>query len=156
MKAPSINNIKKNLEKKDSSDLLGYCLRLAKYKKENKELIGFLLFESDDIAGFISNVKEETEHSFSVINISNIYYIKKSVRKILRNVNKYIRFSASDQVEAELLIHFCNCILSFSIPIKKSRQLANLYEAQLKKIDIALSELHPDLQYDLKRQLKQS
>jgi len=153
-KTVSINDIKKNLEQRDSEELIAYCLRLAKYKKENKELIGFLLFESGDIPGFIDNVKEETEHLFSEINKSNIYFIKKSVRKILKNVNKYIRFASFKQVEVELLIHFCNCILSFSIPIKESRQLTNLYETQLQKIESILSELHPDLQYDLKRQLR--
>lgn len=152
MNSYSINDIKKNLQKKDSGELEDYCLRLAKYKKENKELLGFLLYESDDIQGFIEKVKEETNNLFREINKSNIYFIRKSVRKILKNVNKYIRFSSSKQVAAELLIHFCNCILSFSIPIKESRQLNNLYEIQLKKIKDILSELHPDLQYDLKKQ----
>lgn len=154
MKANSINDIKKDLEKRDFKELLSYCLRLAKFKKENKELLGFLLFDSDDILSYIENVKQETVELFMEINKTNIYYIKKSIRKILRNVNKHIRFSISKQVEAELLIHFCNCIITNSIPIEKSRQLINLYETQLKKIDEALSSLHPDLQYDLKKQLK--
>ena len=91
---------------------------------------------------------------FLEINKSNIYFVKKSIRKILRNVNKHIRFALSKQVEAELLIHFCNCISKYSIPVKKSKQLTNLYETQLKKIDEALSTLHPDLQYDLKKQIE--
>ena len=154
MKASSINEIKKELEKRDFKELLAYCLMLAKFKKENKELLGFLLFESDDISNYIENVKQETDDLFLEINKTNIYYIKKSVRKILRNINKHIRFTLSKQVEAELLIHFCNCILKYSIPIKKSRQLINLYETQLKKIEEALSTLHPDLQFDIKRQLQ--
>ena len=153
MKAPSINEIKKELEKKNSIELVAFCLRLAKYKKENKELLGFLLFENDDIPCFIENAKQETNSSFESINKSNIYYIKKSVRKILKYVNKQIRFSSLKQVEAELLIHFCNCIISFSVPLKESRQLMNLYKAQLIKIENVLSELHPDLQYDLRRQI---
>lgn len=153
MKTASINDIKKDLEKRKSTELIAYCLRLAKYKKENKELLGFLLFENDNITCFTENVKQETNNLFMEINKSNIYYVKKSVRKILKNINKYIRFSCSKQVEAELLIHFCNCIISFSIPLKKSHQLMNLYEAQLKKIENVLSEMHPDLQYDLKKLL---
>lgn len=152
MKPHSINDIKKDLEKKNSEELVVYCLRLAKYKKENKELLGFLLFDHDDIPEFLENVKQEIENLFREINKTNIYYIKKSIRKILKELNKNIRFSMSKQIEAELLIHFCNCINSFSVPIKQSQQLSNLYEAQLKRIENSLSELHPDLQYDLKRQ----
>jgi single-stranded DNA-specific DHH superfamily exonuclease len=153
MKAASINEIKKNLEKRDFNELLEYCIRLTKFKKENKELLAFLLFDSGDIPSYIDGVKEEMNDQFNGINKSNIYFIKKSVRKILRLVNKHIRFSLSKQTEAELLIHFCNCIITYSIPIKKSRQLMNLYENQLRKIDESLGSLHPDLQYDLRRQM---
>jgi len=153
MKPSSISEIKKDLEKRASIELLEYCLRLARYKKENKELLAFLLFESDNIPVYVENVKQEIEQQFMEINKSNIYFIKKSVRKILRSINKYIRFALSKQIEAELLIHFCNCLINFSIPLKKSRQLMNLYENQLKKIDAALSTLHPDLQYDFKKLL---
>lgn len=154
MKAASINDIKKELEPRKHAELLSFCLRLAKFKKENKELLTFLLFEADDISAYIENVKKETRECFEEINNSNIYYIKKSVRKILRNVNKHIRFAANKQAEAEMLINFCNNIVDFSIPLNKSKPLLKIYETQLKKIDEALSTLHPDLQYDLRKQLK--
>ncbi|MGN6532489.1 MAG: hypothetical protein ACTHK0_12170 [Ginsengibacter sp.] len=153
MKPASISEIKKELEKRDFNELQGYCLRLARFKKENKELLAFLLFESDNVPAYIENVKQETDAQFEEINKRNIYFIKKSIRKILRSVNKHIRFSQSKQTEAELLIHFCNCIRRYSIPIKNSRQLMNLNESQLKKINAALSTLHHDLQYDLKKQI---
>ena len=154
MKAATINDIKKDLEKRSANELLSYCLRLAKFKKENKELLHFLLFESDDTANYIENIKQETDEMFLEINMSNVHYIKKSVRKILRYINKNIRFTGSKQIEAELLIHFCNGIIKNSMPLKKSRQLSNIYESQLKKIEAVLTTLHPDLQYDLKRQLE--
>jgi hypothetical protein len=153
MKTASLNDIKKELSNQDSAVLLEYCLRLAKFKKENKELLQFLLFEAQDISTYVNEIKSEIEEQFLQMNKSNIYLIKKSVRKILRSINKQIRFSISKQVEAELLIQFCNCIIKHSIPIKKSRQLNNIYENQLKKIDKTLASLHPDLQYDLKREL---
>ncbi len=155
MKAASISEIKKDLEKRGHHELVSYALRLAKFKKENKELLAFLLFEEDNISDYLENIKQETEYLFGEINKNNIYYIKKSVRKILRLLNKHIRIISSKQAEAELLIHFCNCIINYSIPLKKSRQLKNLCEAQLKKIEQALSTLHPDLQYDLKKQLRE-
>lgn len=153
MKTASLNDIKKELSNHNSADLLEYCLRLARFKKENKELLQYLLFEAEDISTYIKEIKSEIEEQFLQMNKSNVYLIKKSVRKILRNINKQIRFSMSRQVEVELLIQFCNCVIKHSIPIKKSRQLNNLYENQLKKIDKALSSLHPDLQYDLKREM---
>ncbi len=153
MKTVSINDIKKELSTRDSKDIFELCLRLAKFKKENKELLQYMLFEAEDISTFIEEAKIEIETQFLQMNKSNVYFIKKSVRKILRNINKQVRFSMSKHVEVELLIQFCNCCINHSIPMKKSRQLNNLFENQLKKIDKTLPALHPDLQYDLKREL---
>src|SRR5450755_436849 len=139
MKAASIHELKKELEARNPIELLSFCVRLAKFKKENKELLTFLLFEADDITTYIENVKQETTVFFNEINTSNIYYIKKTVRKILRHVNKHIRFSSSKQAEAEMLIHFCKCIINFSIPLHKSKPLLKMYETQIKKIDESLS-----------------
>lgn len=153
-KADSIHEIRKELGKKDFDEVVSYCLRLARFKKENKELLAFLLFKEDEVDAFVEDLKQQTSALFSQINHSNVFFVKKSVRKIVRLLNKNIRFTLSKQVEAELLIHFCNCIHQFSIPIKKSRQLSNLYDAQVKKIEQALSALHPDVQYDLRKQIK--
>jgi len=153
MKTASLNQIKNALVNENSEELVEYCLRLAKFKKENKELLQYLLFQAEDISLYIDEVKNEIEEQFVQMNKSNIYFIKKSVRKILRNINKQIRFSSSRHAEVELLIQFCKCIIKHSIPIKKSWQLNNIYENQLKKIDKSLAHLHPDLQYDLKKEL---
>lgn len=154
MKASSLNEIKEELEHKSHKELLLICLRLAKLKKENKELLSFLLFDANNITVYIENIKNETSKYFEEINNSNTYYVKKSIRKVLRFLNKHAKFAGSKQVEAELLIHFCNSVIDFSIPLNKSVQLKKIYEQQLQKIDIALASLHPDLQYDLRRQLK--
>lgn len=151
----SLAEIKKELEKQDKSELLSHCLRLIKFKKENKELLGFLLFESEDIPSFIQKVKDETGSLFEGMNTTNVYFIKKTTRKILRNISKYIRFAESKEIEAELLIYFCTCFDRYSIPVKKSKQLLNIYTSQVKKIESAIDKLHPDLQYDLKKTLNQ-
>ena len=82
MKAASVNEIRKELETRNRAELLAFCLQLAKFKKENKELLTFLIFDSDNLVTYIENVKEETTKLFNEINISNVYYIKKGVRKI--------------------------------------------------------------------------
>ena len=148
-----ISNIKKELESRPRQELLEYCLRLGKFKKENKEFLSFLLFEEEDISAYIEKVNEETSDFFEDMNCSNVYFIKKSVRKIIRNINKHIRFTASKQAEAEILIHFCNTFEQFSLHEKKSRQLENIFISQRKKIDLAISSIHPDLQYDLNQKL---
>lgn len=151
----SLSEIKKELEKRDNSELLADCLRLVKFKKENKELLSFILFESQDLPSFIQKVKDEVDTLFEGINMSNVYFIKKTTRKILRNLTKYIRFTQSPEVEAELLIYFCNCFHQYNIPVKKSKQLMNIYTSQLKKIEGAIEKLHPDLQYDLRKTIIQ-
>ena len=144
-----ISDIKHALENKQRQELLDYCLKLGKFKKENKEFLAFLLFEAEDLASYIEKVNEETSIFFEEMNHSNVYFIKKSVRKIVRNLNKHIKFSTSKQVEAELLIHFCNCFQLHSLHSKKSRQLENIFISQVKKLETAIDALHPDLQYDL-------
>lgn len=144
-----ISDIKKQLENKPRKELLEYCLRLGKFKKENKEFLSFLLFEEEDLSAYIEKVNEETSGFFEEVNLSNVYFIKKSIRKIIRNINKHIRFTASKQAEAEILIHFCNSFEKYSLHGKKSRQLENIFNSQVKKIEAAISGIHPDLQYDL-------
>ena len=38
------------------------------------------------------------------------FYIKKSVRKILRMAKKYIRYSKNKETEIEILLHFCTVL----------------------------------------------
>ena len=62
--------------------------------------------------------------------------------------------AASKQLEAELLIQFCNSFKTLPLSISNSKQLAKLHNTQIDKIEKVLLTLHPDLQYDLKRQIK--
>ncbi len=153
MKAASINELKKELERKNNTDLITYCLRLSKFKKENKELLSFLLFDADDISKYTEDVKLHLVELYKEINLKHIYFAKKGIRKILRQANKFIRMATSKQLEAEILIQFCNSFKTLPLSLSNHKQLAKLYNTQIDKIEKALSTLHPDLQYDLKRQL---
>lgn len=152
MKAATINEIKQALNTVSPSTLLELCIRLVKYKKENKELLSYLLFEAHDDQGFIDSVKKEIDTQFAEMNQANVYFAKKGLRKILRITTKYIRHTGSKQAEVELLLYFCKCIRLSSIPVKKSTQLINLYQSQLKKINNAISGMHEDLQYDYRKE----
>ena len=102
---------------------------------------------------YLALVKQDTTNLFTEINSSNLYFAKKTIRKILRLVNKQIRFTGSKQGEAELLIHYCSCLKDSGISFKKSNALLNLYNQQLKKISKAVEGLHEDLRYEYERQL---
>eukprot|EP01035_Chromulina_nebulosa_P010965 gene10965-14684_t len=68
-------------------------MKLTKYKKENKELLTYLLFEAHDEQQYIRNVQLEITTQFGEINTDNIYYAKKGIRKVLRMANKFIKYS---------------------------------------------------------------
>jgi hypothetical protein len=151
MKAATISQIKQELLATAPAKLLELCLRLAKYKKENKELLNYLLFEAHDEQGYVESVKKEMEVQFNELPKSNVYLTKKSLRKILRITNRHIKYTGSRRVEAELLIYFCHQLKTSGIILKKSTALTNLYQQQLKKINAAISLLQEDLQYDYRK-----
>ena len=151
MKAASVNEIKQQLKEVNPTELIELCLRLARFKKENKELLTYLLFEADDLQAYIANVKKQMDEDFSQINISNLYFAKKTLRKILRLANKYIRYTGSKEAEIEILLYYLTNFKGLKISWHKSTALTNLYNAQLKKIKVAIETMHEDLQYDYQR-----
>lgn len=155
MKTASISEIKQELTSASPKELLELCLRVIKYKKENKELLSYLLFEANDLPAYVENIKKDMDEQFTQINQSNLYFTKKSLRKILKTTNKYIKYTASKETEVDLLIYFCSKIKASGIRINKSTALANLYTNQIKKIKAVIDTLHEDLQHDYTKQLEQ-
>ncbi len=154
MKTASLKEIKTELSTLYPDQLLDICLHLAKYKKENKELLTYLLFEAGDEQLYIKDVKDFISEQFEDINKSNVYFIKKTLRKILRITNRYIKYSGSKQTEVELLIFFCKKIKSSGIPIQEKTALGNIYHRQIQKTYKAITSLHEDLQFDYSKEMK--
>ena len=148
MKAVSVVEIKKELNHLSTEELTELCLRLSKFKKENKELLTYLLFEAHDETSYIQTVKQEIDEQFEGINTNSYFYIKKSVRKILRNIKKFARYSLKKETEVELLIYFCQKLKDFQPPIKRNVTLTNIFERQILLAKKNVSTLHEDLQYD--------
>ena len=148
MKASTISTLKKELNTLPPGDVVDICLRLTKFKKENKELLSYLLFDANNEPEYIRSVKEEIDLQFAEINFSHLYYAKKSIRKILKITSKYIKYSNHKQTEVELLMHFCAKLKKSGIRIGASNSISNLYNNQLRKINLAISSLHEDLQHD--------
>ena len=154
MKAVSAVIIKKELQHLSSDKLMELCLRLSRFKKENKELLTYLLFESHDESGYIESVKSYVDDEFEVINTDSYFYIRKSTRKILRNVKKFIRYSQKKETEVELLLYFCQKLKDFKPSIKRSIQLVNMYNRQILLSKKIIGGLHEDLQYDFNLMLE--
>lgn len=148
MKAVTIKQLKDELSHKSAIDLKELCLQLARFKKENKELLTYLLFESHDEESYVQTIKEEVDIQFEEINTKSFFYIRKSSRKILTSIKKHIRYSKKKETEAELLLYYCHKLKHFSPSITNSSRLLNVYQTQLKMIKKAVGTLHEDLQYD--------
>ena len=148
MKAASIKELKEAMKSRTPGELAELCLRLARFKKENKELLTYLLLELPDEAHYVESIKAEISGEFEQINTSSYYYMKKSVRKILRAAKKYIRYSQKKETEVELLLHFCFEMKALRPSVFRNTVLGNLYERQLSGIKKVVSTLHEDLQYD--------
>ena len=155
MKTATVKELKEELIDRSHDDLVELCLRLSKFKKENKELLTYLLYEANDEHGYIESVKQEVEEQFETINTKSVYYVKKSVRKILRNIKKYIRYSKEKETEVELLLHFCHQLREVSPGIRVNVTLNNIYNRQLDTLKKSIASLHEDLQYDYNRELEE-
>ncbi|MDO9274955.1 MAG: hypothetical protein Q7T92_05305 [Lutibacter sp.] len=148
MKAVNVKEIKSELSHYSQKELVELCLRLSKFKKENKELLTYLLFESSNEEGYISSIKLEIDEQFEQVNTKTYYFIKKSVRKILRTVKTAIRYSKNKETEVELLLYFCKKLKNFKPSINKNTVLKNLFDREIASVEKKMLILHEDLQYD--------
>lgn len=153
MKAASLADIKRELKQRDPEELLAICLRLGRFKKDNKELLTYLLFEAGDEVSYIKLLKEDIDDMMDEINMSHLYYVKKGLQKIVRSLNKSLRYSGQKQTEVEVRMHFCRCIKESGIAIERHTTINNLYHREIKRIEKALLGLHEDLQADYRYEL---
>ena len=141
-----LQDIKKELQHLSAEQLTELCLRLVRHKKENKELLAYLLFETDE-AAFIEKVKAEAGFMFSQLP-AHSYNAAKALRKILRLLTKYTKFMASKGGEIELLISFCNNYIQYADRRSTYKPLRLVLLRQVEKIRALIQKLHEDLQFD--------
>jgi len=153
MKAASVKEIKSALENLPPKELLDICVRLIKFKKENKELSTYILFDETDEPGYVNNVKASLDLLFDDVNKTNVYFAKKTLRKIVRIANKFIRYSNDASTEVEVLLFVAERMRKLNLEMSKSTALENIYLGLIKKISKAIMLMHEDLQYDYLRQL---
>jgi hypothetical protein len=142
-----LQDIKKELQHLSGLQIAELCLRLARHKKENKELLAYLLFEADNEAAFIEKVKAEIGFMFSQLPIRS-YDAAKYLRKILRLISKYTKFMASKEAEIDLLLNFCTNYIQYADRRTSYKPLRLILVRQIEKIRTAIGKLHEDLQFD--------
>jgi hypothetical protein len=153
MKPEKLSDLKKILVGLSATELTEICLRLAKYKKENKELLTYLLFDVQEPMKYAEDVKVFLMADFESMQ-KHYFYTTKSLRKIIRLMNRYAKYTGSKQVEIELAIWFCTNYLIY-VDLKTSHKpLQALLNRQIEKIIKLMDKLHEDLQFDYQREFE--
>jgi hypothetical protein len=153
MKAASVKEIKSALEDQTKEELMALCLKLSRFKKENKELLTYLLFEIQDENSYILSIKTQLDELFSEVDTKRMYIAKKNLRKIIRVANRYIKYSSNETTGIVVWLHVCSQMKALGIPMQNSTAIQNIYLGLIKKIKGLIVTLHDDLQYDFNREL---
>ena len=152
MNPASIEDIKKELKELPPKKVLELTLRLARFKKENKELLTYLLFESHDEAGYIKMLQADMDEKFASIDPPPVSKAKKEYRKILRTINRQIKYIGSKAASVELLLYF-------SMKLKDQEKnlhpkLQTIFLQQLSKAEKILPLIEDDLQFDYRQKIE--
>jgi hypothetical protein len=151
MKAATISMLKKELQHCSEEELRNLCMRMAKYKVENKELLTYLMFDSQQEDNYINEVKLLIDKNFGLINDKSYYLLRKGVRKILRETKKYIRYSGEKRTSVELLCYFCERLKAKFPNMTALGAIQKILDTTLNTIRKQITYLHEDLQYDYKK-----
>lgn len=147
MRIEKLSDIKKELRSLNPEALTEICIRLAKYKKENKELLSYLLYDADNSLNYAEEVKSTLLTNFQSLNKS-AYTSTKEIRKIVRLLAKHAKYTASKEVEIELLLWFAARFLEYADTRSSHKPLQTIFSRQIEKIKRILPKLHEDLQFD--------
>lgn len=102
-----LSDLKKELAELSKPELIQLCLRVAKLKRENKELLAYLIYDASDPLFYAQKLKPEIKEVFEQ-PFQHAYYLTKSIRKSMRLITKYYRFTSNKQGETELLIYLAD------------------------------------------------
>lgn len=153
MKPERLNEIKKELKSLEQVELVEVCLKLSRFKKDNKEFLSYILFNSENPDEYIRAVTSSLQDHFK--DLSPHYYHKaKELRKILRVLTKHIRFIGLPYAEVDLLLWYCHNLIIYAGITPSQKSLYLLLVRQLQKISKIIARLHEDLQFDYNQELK--
>ena len=147
MKPEKLSDIKKELRALNSDQLIELCLKLAKFKKDNKELLSYFLYNSDAPLAYAESVKDGLIHEFQTLKKYD-YHSAKELRKILRLLGKHAKYTGSAEVEIELILWFCFNYLMYADTRSHYKPLHTIFTRQIEKLRKLIPKLHEDLQFD--------
>lgn len=147
MKTNGIAEIKKTIKNISQTELAEICLKLARLKKDNKEYIHFLLYESADPLAYAEDVKESLHDSLTNLNRHPGLKVKE-LRKHLRFLSRHIRYTSSTEVEITLIIWFAEMMITYAGVRQSNKALYSLFIRQIEKVRKSFPKLHEDLQFD--------
>jgi len=145
----SLQDIKKQVQRLPQEQIALLCIRLAKFNKENKEFLTYLLFEAANEQAFIENLKGEIGLMFSRLPAASQDALK-GIRIILRMIGKYTKFIASKQAELELTLNFCSNYIQYIGKRNFNKPMQLIFTLQVTKMKTLMGKLHEDLQFDYK------
>jgi hypothetical protein len=148
MPTATLSEIKKELKDLTREELRDLCHRLGRFKVENKSLLTYELLYKDNESAYVEVIKEELSDTLALINTDSYFYMKKTIRKVLRQIRLFSRLSRHKSTEIELLLFFCSELNQLEPSIHHNNMLHNLYARQIAGISKKMSLLHEDLQYD--------
>jgi len=154
MDTASIKQLKDTLSTLGREELIGLLLRMVKFKKENKELLTFLLFEADDLDTYVHEITLLIKDEFENYRLKTAYYKRKGCRRVLRMLKKYIKYAADKEVEVRLLLAYVSMVAE-SKPFINDRVIQKIALRQLLLAEKSIVKLHEDLQYEYKLELEE-
>ncbi len=155
MKAATLHQIKKELETTSPQKILSLLLKMIKSKTENKELISYLLFDEDNLSGYIADLKEDLTELLKDIKYIPPYQAKRSLRKALKFITKYVKYTGVKETEAELLIHFCIIMQTQGLASGSNKVANSIYTKQIEKIEKLIPSLHEELRIDYQEEVRE-
>ncbi len=151
---PSIKTIRDELSILSNKELIIMISALIKFKKENKELVTYLLFDSKDEGEYIRRITDETNTAMESVNRFNAKQQIKHIRKVLRNIKKAIKISGNHETAIRLLLHFCSIMKEKNLPIYRFKGINLIWERCIGQIESELLKIHEDLRFDYGVELK--
>ena len=151
MNAASIADLKKALVRLEQGELLEFCLRLARFKKDNKELLTYLLFLSGDQAEYANALCDEIDEQFHEGPIT----YKKTLRKIIRWMDKWLRFSGDKETAIKVRLYFCRALKESGTKYQSNRVMSNMFDGQIRKTRKLAEGLHEDLRQEVEWEVQQ-